>query len=75
MNIDYKKEKIEEFIRFVQEKLDDNSDNDIDYIYSNITNIKQNTDDDTDDNTDDDTIFNYIYVLSKVVIYAFYDNY
>ena len=72
MNIDYKKEKIEEFIRFVQEKLDDNNDDDIDYIYSNIINIKQTKKEEIDDNT----IFNDIYVLSKLVIYTlFYDNY
>lgn len=72
MNINYKKEKIEEFIRFVQEKLDDNNDDDIDYIYSNIINIKQTKKEEIDDNT----IFNDIYVLSKLVIYTlFYDNY
>ena len=72
MNIDYKKEKIEEFIRSVQENLDDDNDDDIDYIYSNIINIKQPKKEEIVDNT----IFNYIYVLSKVVIYTlFYDNY
>ena len=77
MNINYKKEKIQEFIRFVQEKLDDNNEKAIDYIYSNIMNIKQyNKENEENNEKEDISIINELPILTKLVINSLlYENY